>query len=503
MSNTEHVDDDHLSEEHHEYVDDHPDFISVDSRDDHHCNMHLPLSLPSPLIIKPYVIEGWSLISQYRKQVTTTQTKKVTEKVTEKEKETETETEKSMEGNKMSLETVSSELADQIVPMLSRERIMFRVGIFLLFGGFVFQLAVGIVTLYTQSIMMGNAVLLGFCSIIYIVPFYKWPPVGTTSYWAELLAKYFSYRVIIESEVELKQMSKRPVIYLLGTSCDYEWSVAGTIQVLLHRCLTGQHLCMLVSPVLMIIPVFNIILQRLGAMKENSEVFHQILNSDKDIIVPIKGSFSDSSLSLSLSLSDKKTLIQFAVTHNAIIVPCYCFGGHNIFEASPWVPYRISLLTVIGRPITLPLIFSPLSLSLSTNEKERERKVRESEILNRERMIEEREEDLLKKEEEREKWLEEREKNPQELNKEKEREKEEEKESIEKERELIEKEKEEIEREREKVKAEALGETEREERERESKGETYMAVEDALRHIFTTYKHLYTTTWKDRELHII
>lgn len=241
----------------------------------------------------------------------------------------------------------------------------FRVLVFALFGGIVFQVIVVVVTAYSVDMSVGNVVLAVVVTGLYAVPYSSWPPRLTRGKWAELAVRFFSYRVIVEERVSVTET--RRVIYVLGTSCDYWWNVPSTLQVLVHRWVLGKPASLLVHYATMYIPFFNILLQLLGVTNLGDK---KVINQGRHVIVPLGGEIYATKVPLdaedanspvitkrvtSLRLkSAMKDIERLIASKEVVLVPCYCFGGHDIFAGSPFVPYRIPLLTVIGKSIVVP-----------------------------------------------------------------------------------------------------------------------------------------------------
>lgn len=259
-----------------------------------------------------------------------------------------------------------------------------RMFVFALFGGVTFQVITVVATAYSSSnsVAIGNGVVSLLVTVLYLVPYQAWPTMLArkiwTNKWAELATRYFSYRIVVEERVAATET--RPVIYVLGTCSDYWWSIPATLQVLVHQSVFGAPLCMLVSFALMHLPFFNVLLQCLGCMNLED---NKAVDQGRHVIVPLNGEVRATKIPLNVpeakapvvttrnSLKHTTPMITKRVTHvklkgtmptierliasrEVVLVPCYCFGGDDIFAGSPFVPYRTSLLTVFGKPIIVP-----------------------------------------------------------------------------------------------------------------------------------------------------
>eukprot|EP01035_Chromulina_nebulosa_P018287 gene18287-23967_t len=153
-----------------------------------------------------------------------------------------------------------------------------------------------------------------FLSIVYVIPYYSWPPLFRTSKLLAIASKYFSYRVIYEVKIDITQ----PTIYSFGPFG------------LLPTSLTGCKV-------------------------DNDTNRTAILKSGRSIGIisgGIKESLLTDNINDTIDVKQLKSTIKLALQSGAQLIPVYCLGISSLYEQSP-------LTTIFGRPIQCPLVQSP------------------------------------------------------------------------------------------------------------------------------------------------
>ena len=246
------------------------------------------------------------------------------------------------------------------------------------------------------------AVAAGLLAVVYLGPWDSWPPASRLAFNTELTSRYFSYRVIVEKKGAFGQANgdggggaspTSPCIYAFGPHGVF--SLGPALQAMLHEYLLGDNFHLLVASAAFYAPVYNVFVRLFGYRACDRATFKATLQGGRSVgIIPggiaemfEAGRGRDTEV---MTVRQRKGFVKIALETGVPIVPCYCFGNTQIFDTPHaatsgatdtalarlsrylrtslvvfWgrfglpIPFRVPLLTVIGRPIPCPKVDAP------------------------------------------------------------------------------------------------------------------------------------------------
>lgn len=230
---------------------------------------------------------------------------------------------------------------------------------------------------YCLSLHVATMTTLGILAFVYLPNYEEWPPAFRTHRASGLLARYFSYRTIIEAPTS--DYENLPSIYAFGPHGVF--GLAPTFQAIMNGLVVGEEMHFLAAPAAFYVPFYNMLLAMMGFKSVDRSTFTKLLKSGRSVgVLPggIAEMFAISKDEEVLMVQNRKGFIKIALQTGAQIVPCYCFGNTQTFSSgsTQWlaslsrilrmsfivfwgrfglpIPHRTPLLTVLGRPISCP-----------------------------------------------------------------------------------------------------------------------------------------------------
>ena len=247
----------------------------------------------------------------------------------------------------------------------------------------------------------------GLLAVVYLGPWDRWPPAARLAFNTELTFRYFSYRVIVEKKGAFVPVDggggggalpSTPCIYAFGPHGVF--SLGPALQGMLHEFLLGTNFHLLVASAAFYAPVYNVFVRMFGYRACDRATFKATLQAGHSVgIIPggiaemfEAGRGRDTEV---MTVRRRKGFVKIALETGAPIVPCYCFGNTQVFDTPHtaaagnggiateaallvrisrylrtslvvfWgrfglpIPFRVPLLTVIGRPIPCPTVDAP------------------------------------------------------------------------------------------------------------------------------------------------
>lgn len=218
-----------------------------------------------------------------------------------------------------------------------------------------------------------TAIVVGSFVTIYSLPCERWPPSLRYTYWMEGGLRYFSYRFLIEEEID----HTTPAIYTTGPH-GVAFALSPSIVAVLNETLLGAPLHMLTATAAFYVPFYNVLLKLMGFISVDRHSFLGALKKGRSVCL-IPGGIAEMFVCSygnekeTLSVKTRIGFVKIALETGSQIVPCYCFGNSQTFSSGSgrilrflsralkaslvlfWgrgglpVPYHVPMLTVIGR----------------------------------------------------------------------------------------------------------------------------------------------------------
>lgn len=221
-----------------------------------------------------------------------------------------------------------------------------------------------------------------FLCFVYLPNYQCWPPAFRTHYGMRLVAKYYSYRTIIEAPIAA--YDGVPSVYALGPHGVF--GIGPAFQAMINGLVAGEDFHVLAAPAVFSFPLYNVFLQMLGACSVERASFVGLLRRGHSVgVIPggIAEMFALRPHEEAMVVASRKGFVKIALETGTQIVPTYCFGNTQTFSSgsTPWlaalsrmcrtsliafwgryglpIPHRVPLLTVLGRPIQVPKVENP------------------------------------------------------------------------------------------------------------------------------------------------
>lgn len=270
----------------------------------------------------------------------------------------------------------------QTVPMTSVQEYGYFFYALQLFGIFFWLPALLMALVMLTSWKVSVPVLVGFYAFNFIPNYEAWPPAFRTHFVNRLIARYYSYRTIIEAPLDA--YDGVPSIYAMGPHGVF--GIGPTFQAMINGLMNGEDFHMLAAPVVFSFPIYGMLLKMLGLQSVERNSFVGLLRRGHSVgVIPggIAEMFALRADEETMMIASRKGFVKIALETGAQIVPSYCFGNSRTFTAgsAPWlaslsrmlrtsiiifwgrfglpIPHRVPLLTVLGRPIIVPKVDNP------------------------------------------------------------------------------------------------------------------------------------------------
>jgi acyl-CoA synthetase (AMP-forming)/AMP-acid ligase II/1-acyl-sn-glycerol-3-phosphate acyltransferase len=251
-----------------------------------------------------------------------------------------------------------------------------------LFGVFFWLPVFLLLVVWYTSWMFSIPFLIGFYIFNFIPDYDAWPPAFRTHFVNRLIARYYSYRTIIEAPIAAYDGITS--IYAMGPHGVF--GIGPTYQAMINGLMVGEDFHMLAAPVVFSFPFYGMLLKMLGAKSVERKSFMSLLQRGRSVgVIPggIAEMFSIRPDEETMVIASRKGFVKIALETGSQIVPAFCFGNSRTFTPGsfPWlanlsrmlrtsiilfwgrfglpIPHRVPLVTVLGRPIIVPKVENP------------------------------------------------------------------------------------------------------------------------------------------------